>query len=419
MLASIAGLSAEELDAERATFPAAVSAAMPPAFAETLAVALAQERRDSGVRAEVLRRHYFEVMPSLRAAQLDPDAQPQAALFHTRLELERLPRLAGALDRLFALLARAEVPAERALPARAPAELIEEFPTLAALYQRTYYGGFMPLLYGYPADVDFFARGLAEQGPLAVIDRYLAAPAIHELAHFSPRRQALLPLYLDECVAGYLGVRVIPELAYPAPGEDNGLFAAPWLAQVGQALVRRYGLEAVVRAHAGVVDWSDVLPRGFLEGALRLGWEDYLATRGPHFLSDAFRPDPWLKLIYLGEPRSRQELERLPWSEIPVPAERADDVDVLADALGACCLENFQVDRSYRVRSRPAAVRIELAACRAVAPGGPHDPPQLAHHVPPAWARRVQAAGVDTISLEINDLAEIPDRAAVLHSEAR
>ena len=408
MLASIAGLSAEALDAERAAFPAA----MPWAFAEMLAAALVVER--GGARGEVLRRHYFEVMPSLRAAQLDPEKLPQSALFHTRLELERLPRLAGALVRLYALLERAEVPAERALPARAPAELVERFPTLAELYRATYYGGFMPLLYGYPADLDFFARGLAADGPLAVIDRYLAAPVVHELAHFSPRRRALLPLYLDECVAGHLGVRVLPELAYPAPGEDNALFAAPWLAQVGQALARRYGLENVVRAHAGVVDWSEVLPAGFLDGALRLGWDDYLRYRGTHFLSDNFNPDPWLKLIYLAEPRTREELDRLPWSEIPVPDEQPDDVEVVADALRACCVENFQIDRSYRVRTRPATVTVELAACRAVAPGGAHDPPQLMHHLPPAWSRRL---GSHNVTVEIRDPAEIPERAAVLHSE--
>jgi hypothetical protein len=411
MLASIAGLPVEALDAERAGFPAAV----PWAFGEMLAAALAEERRAGGPRGEVLRRHYFEIMPSLRAAQLDPGKPPQSVLFHTRLDLARLPRLGAALDRLYALLARAGVPAERALPARAPAELLERFPTLADLYPQTYYGGFMPLLYGYPADLDGFARDLPAHGALGVIDRHLTAPLVHELAHFSPRRRALLPLYLDECVAGHLGVRVLPELAYPAPGDDNGLFAAPWLAQVGQALVRRFGLEAVVRAHAGVTDWSEVLPAGFLEGALRLGWDDYLRDRGTHFLSDNFNPDPWLKLIYLAEPRTREELERLCWSQIAVPPgdERPDDVEVIADALRACCLENFQLDRSYRVRARPATVRIDLAACRAVAPGGPHDPPELAHHVPPAWARRL---GTHVITVDIRDPAEIPARAAVVWS---
>jgi hypothetical protein len=122
--------------------------------------------------------------------------------------------------------------------------------------------------------------------------------------------------------------------------------------------------------------------------------------------------------VYLGEPRSREELDRLSWSELPVPAERPDDVAVIADALRACCLENVLVDGSYRVRARvpDRPIRLDLRGCRATAPGGPHDPPELAHHLPPAWCRR---AGGDVIFVEIHDLGEIPARAAVLFELGR
>src|SRR6185503_10828965 len=108
-----------------------------------------------------------------------------------------------------------------------------------------------------PADLAHFARA---PGSLdEIIDRYLSAPLIHELTHLHRRRQ-VFPLYLDECVAGWLGVHVLPQLAYP--DGDEGLYAAPWFAQVGQALVRVAGLENVLRAHAGVVPWRDALPDG-------------------------------------------------------------------------------------------------------------------------------------------------------------
>src|SRR5687767_15055836 len=111
MLASIAGLNDAELDAERA----GLAPEMPPAFAEMLAAALAQERRDGAGRDATLRRHYLDLMPALRTAQLDPSLRPQAALFHAPLDPARLPRLVAALDRLYDLVARAGVPAERAL----------------------------------------------------------------------------------------------------------------------------------------------------------------------------------------------------------------------------------------------------------------------------------------------------------------
>ena len=366
-----------------------------------LTCALAQEVRERSGREALLLRHYGELMPRLRAEQLDPRREPQATLFGARLDLARMPRLAGALERLYALLAAAGVPAERALPGRSPAELVARHPTIAALYPATYYGGFMPLLYGYPADLASFARALRDAPPEAVIDRYLAAPLIHELAHLAPSRRAELPIYLDECIAGHLGVLALPELAYPAPGEDNGLFAAPWIAQVGRALARVAGLDPLLRAHAGVAPWREVLPPPLLEGVGRLGWGEYLAARAPHFLSDNVHPGRWLELIY-ADP----------------PPEHADDEAHLAEALRAMCLDNHQVELSFRVRTRPppSPVRVDLVTGWMTTAGGPHDPAGLGFHLPPAWARRVQTQGIAEFFIDLRDPRGIPELATVLRS---
>src|SRR6476469_6589938 len=135
-------------------------ATMPPAFAEFLGAAIAEEDREGSPRAAALRRHYLEIMPALRAEQLDPRREPQATLLHAPLDLARLPRLAGALARLYARVAEHGIDPARVLPAPSPAELVARHPTVAALYVETYYGACMPLLYAYPGDLASFAREL-------------------------------------------------------------------------------------------------------------------------------------------------------------------------------------------------------------------------------------------------------------------
>jgi len=374
----------------------------PPAFAAMLGDALAVEDAEGSPRAAILRRHYLDLMPAMRAAQLDPSRQPQATFLHAPLDLDRLPRMRAALTALFALLERCGVAPEPALPGASFADLVARHSTLAALYAATYYGDFMPFLYAYPADLDAFARELAAGDTLdGVLDRRFTTPLIHELSHFGRARTTLLPLYLDECIAAHVGVHVWPELAYPRPGEDNGIYATPWLAQVGQALAAVVGLAPLVRAHAGAASWDDVLPAGLRAAARERGVRDYLAHRGPHLLSDNFRPEPWLELIYQhgGE-----------------PAESEADHATLVDALRAMCLDNELVGATYRTRSRlpRGPVRIDVAARRVTAPGGPHDPRGLAYALPPALCRRWQESGITDHSIEIGELGAIPDIAHVL-----
>jgi hypothetical protein len=374
---------------------------LPWAFEETLATAIAVEEREASGRAPLLRQHYLELMPRRHVEQLATVREPNATLLHTRLVPERLPRLAGALERLYRLVAGAGVEPAQALPAPTVAELFAQFPTVARLYGATCYGGFMPLLYGTPADLARAARTLDGNDVQMAIDRHLTAPIVHELTHFGRRRKALLPLYLDECVAGFLGVHIHPAFAFPRADEADGLYGTPWFAQVGQALARVVGLAPLVRAHTGAVPWADVLPVGFAEAALARGWQEYLERRGPHFLSDSFHPEPWRALI--GEPET---------------VDDDSDERALADALRAMCLENVVEDGAYVVRARPPAgpVQIDVARRRVTTAlrSGSADHAAPAYALPAAIARRLEASGITALSINLTDLEGIPALAGVL-----
>ncbi len=403
----------------RAGWPIEVARVLPSAFAEMLAVAIALEFEDvaalpsvspadlarvaaARARAAQLHRHYLEIMPAQRQAQL-----AAGGLLQMPLDWHELPRLSAIIDRMYAVLADAGVAGEDGLGFPSASEFRAASPTLAAIYERTYYGGFMPLLYGAPADLAHATRQLASSGPMQVIDRCLAVPILHELSHLGRRRAAILPIHMDECIAGWLGVHVFSELAYPAAGEDNALYATPWFAQIGQALARVVGVAPLVRAHAGVVPWADVIPARILDGALRLGWQDHLARRPPHFLSDAFHPGPWLDLILDGA--------------VALP-ENEFDAAILADGLRAMCLRNHQVALSFRVAQRvPTAIEIDLhgsltGRASITAPPGADgwDPVPLAYFFPPSVARRLQGMGIAGFSVEVADLGAIPEVVSVI-----
>src|SRR5439155_1387048 len=142
-------------------------------------------------------------------------------------------------------------------------------------------------------DLAYFAsRGLSTQ---ATIDRYLVAPIIHELCHFARERDALPP-HLDECIGGWFAVHVWPEFAYPEPGHDDAIYAAPWLAQIGQAFARAFGIGPIVRAQSGAVAWDAALAPAIIEQLARATWSDWTVRRSQHFLADTFDPEPWLAL---------------------------------------------------------------------------------------------------------------------------
>jgi hypothetical protein len=352
---------------------------MPRPFAEALERVLALEA--GGPRQATLETHYLSLMPAMRVDQLASSEAPASTFFQASLWWDKLPHLSQAVARLRALLDDAGAPAP---------DLTGD--TVSELYQRTFYGGFMPLLYGAPADLAHFSRaGL----PLdATLDRYFTAPLVHELAHLQ-RARRVFPLYLDECVAGALCVRVFPQFAFP--DGDEGIFATPWFAQVGQALARAAGWRNLLRAHAGVVPWMEALPAGLAAALERLGWEDYVESRRLHLLSDNFRPEPWLKAIFLAqagaslERHTLRSLSELSWSEVPPGDESPLDEEVVRHALLSMCLDNHQVERSFRTSLRPPPKPIELDAanCRMSTAPGPFDPAPLAYWIPPPLAARL------------------------------
>ncbi len=430
-LARTAGDAWRALVTSQAIRPDAVARgpalAFPSALRRFLARAVALERSEAGpeaaLRADNLVRHYTGAMPRMRVAQLAGADEPGATLFHTPLDWDRLPRLGAAIDRLFAVLGDAGVASVAALGVESADVFRARAQTLAGLYERTHYGGFMPLLYGFPADLAYMhARGVAEGlDVLATIDRYLAAPIVHELCHFAPDRTALAPPHLDECIAGWLGVHVHPELAYPAGEHDDALYAAPWLAQVGQAIARAFGLANLVRAHAG----GDLaaLPRAFVTTAARLGWDDWRARRTLHFLSDTFDPAPWVALALataggaLPAGATLSSLAALPLATLSLPEDPEFDRLIVEDGLRAMCLASAQVQGSFRTRSRlpDGAITIDAVACAVVAPGRSElDPVVPRYWLPPAVAGRIAARGHAGYALHLGSVAAIREAAAAI-----
>jgi hypothetical protein len=348
---------------------------MPRGFQRAFASALDEERRTGSPRAEALERHYLDVMPRLRTQQLDSTAPDVARFFDTRIDWPRWPRLTAAVERL------------------GRGELLTDTPTLGALYADSCYGGFMPMLYGSAYDLASY--------DLASLDRHLAAPLVHELAH-GARHHEVLSLYVDECIAGWLGTRALDG--------DNDLFAAPWLSQVGAALARVVGADRLRAAHAGAVAWDAVLPSGLGEAIALAAWQDYLAERPLHLLSDATRPDRWMRMFFLAA--AGAPLEDRPWREIPVGPESDADAEILDDALGAMCLRNHQVERSFRVTRRPppAPITVDLDECRVSTAAGEDgfDPAPPAHLFPPASAARLRARGIAGYTVELASPAALP-----------
>ncbi len=341
-------------------------------------------------RAAQFTTHYEVTMPAQRTAQLAPDG-PAAVWFHAPLDWSALPRLTRAIDRLFAVLGAADVDPTVAFAVATADRFRAHTPTLAALYARTYYGSFMPLLYGAPHDLAYLEACRVEGGldRMSAIDRWLVAPIVHELSHLGPARDAVVPLHLDECLAGWLGAYVHPDgIAGP-----DAIYAAPWLVQVGQAMARTFGVRAVVRAHAGVAS----LPATFVAAAAVFGAADWAARRSLHFLADPFAPRAWLALIEAaGEGVLDPDFDRA----------------IVADGIAAMCLAHARQGGGMRVRAEVPAAPIVVDAERgwfttAMRDDGDLVPP--VYWLPPRVAAPLRALGLAQLDLTLGSVADIAD----------
>lgn len=380
------------------------------------------EHRVAGMTA-----HYLDYMPALRVELLGSTDEPAATLFHTPLDWGRLPRLATALSGLFDLLEAHDVDPGKALGVGSLAELADRCDTLGELYARTCFGGFMPPLCGYPPDMTAYGEELDSGADvMAVIDRRLAGPLLHEHAHLGADRPHALPPYMDECVAGYLGVHLMPEMAYPARGEDNGLMGASWFAQVGQSFVRSVGLRGVVRGHAGAEPWEAVLPRHLPEAIERLAAARWRADRSMHFLSGNTRPRPWCALFFLAAWGARlrdydeEALAEVSLCDVRAGAPNALDTRMLADGLRAMCLQISGTFPTFRVMTAPppTPILVDVLGCTISRERAPDsaEPAPPAYLLPPALAYRLKTRGRGGYTIRLSDMRALPHAVSgVLH----
>lgn len=268
-----------------------IALGIPRPLLDFLATAMAElEMLGRHDLVELLAMLYGETMPLTLATQLAGLDARCPWLMNEPLPLERLPRLLAALEALRATLDRC-APSRQRLPWEAwfAAPL-----RLADLYPTTFFGRLQPLFGTTPAVLAELSATPNEQRPEA-IDRLLGPALLHELLHFSEDRAPLWPPYLDEAIAGALGVHFLPETAFPTANHD-ALDGFLTFAQVGLALIDRVGLEPVLLAQAGMTDWDTLLP-GLRDRALALYWPCFLAAPAAHLHPDWDDPRPFADLF--------------------------------------------------------------------------------------------------------------------------
>ena len=306
------------------------------------AVPLAPGMLEALVAAELIRpearpalqAHYAVAMPALRDRQVEAAQGDERRIFGAKLRLARMPRLRAALDALFTMVADAGLSCAKCLGAATPADRIEGR-TLAEVYAGCHFGGSMPMLYAYPADL----AGTADRDPLEHIDARLVGPLVHEMAHFHAAEPPA-PANVHEGLAAFIGSEAWPAQVWPE-GEGDAIPGAAWFAALGGFIARTVGPGDALRIQAGELDMRDALGAPCAEALRVYGFLQFLETGAPHLLSDAFHPGRWWKLIDLhrdrclaedfqrrfvvpalaGEPARQREwdeaLDSLPWQELP------------------------------------------------------------------------------------------------------
>ena len=87
---------------------------------------------------------------------------------------------------------------------------------------------------------------------------------------------------------------------------------------------------------------------------------------------------------------SLAELTALPLGDLALPPDPALDAAIARDALAAMCLDNVQIDGSFRTRLRfPATIEVAATRCAVSTPHrGTLDPVAPRYWLPPYIARR-------------------------------
>lgn len=345
-------------------------------------VALARaeaEARSRGLDAwaDALLEHHLDLIPGLLLQQQASRDAAVRRVWDEPTTLATWPTLGPALGRLAAWLDRAGVPRE-ACPALPRA--LEETPQAQGrdLYPHTCFGRSLPMLLLYGARPALIAAQ-AGADPAPVWDRWLAGAWLHELGHMGRRRDALFP-YLDEAIAGYLGLRLLPDAVLAPPARPSPL--AGWMpfVLVGQALARLWGEDALLRAQAGVVSWEATLGAEVCAALERRWWQEHRALLQISLHPDTARPARWMRLLELGAlgalPDDDDPLDEPPprlLAERPDlhPGESALEAEAVALALGAAALETRADAAGALASLQPGAwLRLDLRRGIVAGPGG-------------------------------------------------
>jgi len=241
----------------------------------------------------ILEAHYLLAMPALRARQLQGSSGVEQQVFGTPLELRRMPRLREALEALFGLVSDAGLSCSACLGAPTPEELVQGR-TLGQVYEQCHFGGFMPMLYAYPGDLE----DAVERAPLAFIEERLVGPLVHELSHFHAAEPPA-PANLHEALAAWIGCEAWPAQVWPGRDEHDAIPGAAWFAAVGGFIARMLGEREALHLQAGALDPREAFGAPCAEALRLYGFLPFLESGAPHLLSDAFHPERWWKLLDL------------------------------------------------------------------------------------------------------------------------
>ncbi len=248
--------------------------------------------------ADTLLMLYGESMPFALSLQLGGLELRCPWLFSTPLPLAAMPGLNAALTQLDQALTSAM----RARDLRVDRPFVwqrwlDGAPlTLAEVHAETFFGGLQPLFGTSPEVLDELAAVAQPERP-AAIDRVLGAALLHEFLHFGRNRDALMPPYLDEAIAGSLGAWLDPRTALPEDPDSEALEGFATFAQVGLALSDLIGRDPLLLAQAGYLSWDDALPTDLRAAILRLYWQKFAIAPAAHLHPDPDDVLPWADLF--------------------------------------------------------------------------------------------------------------------------